>query len=191
MRLLVSGSNGMVGSALLPRLDAAHHTVRRLVRAGGVAGDATWRPDRGELDASALDGIDAVVHLAGTNRPAVGVNPALYVDVAEHFQAIGRAECEGAAEVRNVGERFLAIEVDAISAGGPAALRQDLASRHEPQAGIAVYSRRGGARRRVGRRLCVLAGLRLCPRWGRQHGAERRARDQRAEGFHKEPTSTG
>src|SRR5262245_49312442 len=65
MRLLVSGSNGMVGSALLARLAAAHHSARRLVRSGGEAGDATWRPDRGELDASALDGVDAVVHLAG------------------------------------------------------------------------------------------------------------------------------
>lgn len=65
MRLIVSGSNGMVGSALVARLAAAQHDVRRLVRSGGQAGDATWRPDRGELDAHALDGVDAVVHLAG------------------------------------------------------------------------------------------------------------------------------
>jgi len=68
MRLLVSGSNGMVGSALVARMAAAHHEVRRLVRSGAGSGDLhdfSWRPDRGELDARALDGVDAVVHLAG------------------------------------------------------------------------------------------------------------------------------
>jgi hypothetical protein len=67
MRLLVSGSNGMVGSALVPRLIEARHDVRRLVRSGGGSDVATWRPERGELDARALDGIDAVVHLAGVS----------------------------------------------------------------------------------------------------------------------------
>jgi uncharacterized protein len=68
MRLLVSGSNGMVGSALVARESAANHEVRRLVRSGGASADVhefSWRPDRGELDLRALDGVDAVVHLAG------------------------------------------------------------------------------------------------------------------------------
>jgi uncharacterized protein (TIGR01777 family) len=65
MQLLVSGSSGMVGSALVPKLTEAGHSVRRLVRSGGEATDASWRPDRGELDAHALDGVDAVVHLGG------------------------------------------------------------------------------------------------------------------------------
>lgn len=67
MRLLVAGSNGMVGSALVRELVEARHDVRRLVRSGGGPADATWSPERGELDARALDGIDAVVHLAGVS----------------------------------------------------------------------------------------------------------------------------
>jgi uncharacterized protein (TIGR01777 family) len=67
MQLLVTGSHGMVGSALVPLLTRANHSVRRLVRSGGDAGDANWRPDRGELDARAFDGVDAVVHLAGAS----------------------------------------------------------------------------------------------------------------------------
>jgi uncharacterized protein (TIGR01777 family) len=67
MQVLVSGSSGMVGSALVPLLTDAHHQVRRLVRSGGDSTDASWRPDRGELDARALTGIDAVVHLAGVS----------------------------------------------------------------------------------------------------------------------------
>jgi len=65
MNVIVSGSSGLVGSALLPFLTAGGHTVRRLVRDGGDASDLAWRPDRGELDGRGFAGCDAVVHLAG------------------------------------------------------------------------------------------------------------------------------
>ncbi|MSR47337.1 MAG: TIGR01777 family protein [Planctomycetes bacterium] len=65
MKLVVSGSSGLVGRALVPFLQAGGHTVRRLVRDSGVAEDLTWRPDRGEIDGRGFAGIDAVVHLAG------------------------------------------------------------------------------------------------------------------------------
>ena len=65
--VVVSGASGMIGSALVTRLRAKGHTVRRLVRARRDAqpGDIPWQPDAGVLDASALEGADAVVHLAG------------------------------------------------------------------------------------------------------------------------------
>lgn len=65
MRFIVSGSSGLVGSALVPFLTAGGHAVRRLVREGGAADDLACRPERDELDARPLEGADVVVHLAG------------------------------------------------------------------------------------------------------------------------------
>ena len=64
--VLVSGSRGLIGSALVPALEEGGHRVRRLVRSGGASGDAVrWDPSAGTIDAARLEGVDAVVHLAG------------------------------------------------------------------------------------------------------------------------------
>lgn len=67
MRVLVSGSSGLIGSALLPALLSAGHTVARLVRPGRTpaSGDVAWDPAAGYIDAASLEDFDAVVHLAG------------------------------------------------------------------------------------------------------------------------------
>jgi hypothetical protein len=67
MRILLSGSTGLVGSALVPFLTTGGHEVVRLVRAQSKSGETgiTWDPASGQLDAAALEGFDAVVHLAG------------------------------------------------------------------------------------------------------------------------------
>ncbi|MFN9271082.1 MAG: TIGR01777 family oxidoreductase [Planctomycetaceae bacterium] len=68
MRILVSGSTGLVGSALIPSLVGQGHEVIRLVRAksGSPSKEmATWDPDTGKIDLSGVTPIDAVVHLAG------------------------------------------------------------------------------------------------------------------------------
>jgi hypothetical protein len=65
MRVLVSGSTGLVGSALVERLDGRGHEVGRLVRPETGTEGVAWDPATGEVDAEALDGYDAVVHLAG------------------------------------------------------------------------------------------------------------------------------
>lgn len=65
MRVLVSGATGLIGSALDKALAADGHAVVRLTRSPPGPREKRWHPDNGELDASALDGVDAVVHLAG------------------------------------------------------------------------------------------------------------------------------
>jgi uncharacterized protein (TIGR01777 family) len=69
MRVGISGSSGFIGSHLLSALEAEGDEVVRLVRPGGPAGPQTIRydPDSGAIDAAALDGLDAVVHLAGVS----------------------------------------------------------------------------------------------------------------------------
>ncbi|MGN8245327.1 TIGR01777 family oxidoreductase [Cellulomonas soli] len=68
MRIVVAGSHGFIGSALVPHLQAAGHDVRRLVRhAPRSAEEIAWDPVAGVLDARSLAGVDAVVNLAGVN----------------------------------------------------------------------------------------------------------------------------
>lgn len=60
--ILISGASGLIGSALYNALRGRGHTVSTLSRSSG---DVRWDPENGQLDFGALDGIDAVVHLAG------------------------------------------------------------------------------------------------------------------------------
>jgi uncharacterized protein (TIGR01777 family) len=64
--VLVTGAHGLIGTALIPRLRADGHRVVRLVR-GDPEGsdDVRWDPAAGTIDAAGLEGVDAVVHLAG------------------------------------------------------------------------------------------------------------------------------
>ena len=68
MKILVTGSTGLVGSAVVPFLTTGGHRVLRLVR-GTARGDdeIAWNSATGEIDATKLEGLDAVVHLAGEN----------------------------------------------------------------------------------------------------------------------------
>jgi TIGR01777 family protein len=65
--IVVTGATGMIGSALVERLRANGHTVRRLVRSSAPQqpDDILWDPARGILPTSGIDGAYAVVHLAG------------------------------------------------------------------------------------------------------------------------------
>ena len=67
LKVLITGSSGLIGSALVPLLTAGGHTVRKLVRSRGEAGkDALfWNPAAGETDSSGLESLDVVIHLAG------------------------------------------------------------------------------------------------------------------------------
>ena len=67
MKLLLSGSHGLVGKALSKSLTKDGYEVINLVRRDRVYGkpEIEWHPNKGLLDASQIEGFDAVVHLAG------------------------------------------------------------------------------------------------------------------------------
>lgn len=63
----VTGSHGLIGSALVRFLQTGGHRVRRIVRGAPGRAEIGWNPAAGTIDARALEGVDAVVHLAGEN----------------------------------------------------------------------------------------------------------------------------
>ena len=65
LTVAVSGSSGLIGSALLERLRQDGHTVVPMVRRPAKDGEIHYDPRNGVLDPESLVGVDAVVHLAG------------------------------------------------------------------------------------------------------------------------------
>lgn len=67
MKILISGASGFLGSALTTFLRENGHEVVRLIRPGAPMSSETvvWDPALGQIDATRLEGFDAVVHLSG------------------------------------------------------------------------------------------------------------------------------
>ncbi|MFV0525979.1 MAG: TIGR01777 family oxidoreductase [Acidimicrobiales bacterium] len=66
MDVVITGSSGLIGTALRRALVTAGHRPRRLVRRSAEAADEiSWDPSRGVLDPAGLEGVDAIVNLAG------------------------------------------------------------------------------------------------------------------------------
>lgn len=67
MKILVSGSHGLVGRALIKELSSKGHDVARLVREVPPSNspDVEWHPDREMIASGQMVSLDAVVHLAG------------------------------------------------------------------------------------------------------------------------------
>jgi uncharacterized protein (TIGR01777 family) len=66
VHVAVAGSAGLIGNALVRALEADGHRVGRMVRPASEAGGSIeWDPVTGRIDAAALEGVDAVVNLAG------------------------------------------------------------------------------------------------------------------------------
>ncbi len=84
MRVVISGSSGLIGTALVAHLRAAGHDVLRLVRRTPAAPDERgWDPAAGRIDPGTLDGADAVVGLGGVgigDRPWSGARKQLIRD---------------------------------------------------------------------------------------------------------------
>jgi hypothetical protein len=67
MNIMVTGASGLVGAALVPFLTTGGHRVTRAVRSQPTSNEIYWDPDTAVIDSAKLEGLDAVVHLAGEN----------------------------------------------------------------------------------------------------------------------------
>ena len=66
MRIVISGSSGFIGTALVESLRKDGHEVLRLVRRPATAQtEVTWDPAKGTLDTEKLGHVDAIINLAG------------------------------------------------------------------------------------------------------------------------------
>ena len=88
MRVAVTGSTGLIGRTLVERLEAGGHQAVRVVRPGGSHGSGpstavVWDPTAPEFDAGGLEGLDAVVHLAGEPIAARRWSPDQKTRIAE------------------------------------------------------------------------------------------------------------
>ena len=88
MKVVVTGASGLIGTALVRALETRGDEVTRLVRRPPRTGEAQWDPDSGDIDASALEGQDAVVHLAG-----VGIGDRRWTD--DHKRAVLDSRVKG------------------------------------------------------------------------------------------------
>lgn len=68
--VLVTGATGLIGSALVNALRREGRVVRTLSRAPAGDHAFAWNPERGSIDDRALEGVDAIVHLAGASIAA-------------------------------------------------------------------------------------------------------------------------
>ena len=66
MRVAITGSTGLIGTALVGQLKAEGHSVQRLVRRKATSPEEVqWDPMTGTIDLAALEGVDAIINLAG------------------------------------------------------------------------------------------------------------------------------
>ncbi|AEI62137.1 TIGR01777 family oxidoreductase [Corallococcus macrosporus] len=113
LTIAVTGASGLVGSALVPFLTTGGHTVKRLVRgkADPARNEVAWAPDKGEVDTDALEGVDAVVHLAGVNVAGQRWTP-------EYKDAILKSRTQGTRTLAEALARMKRKPKVLVSAGG-------------------------------------------------------------------------
>jgi uncharacterized protein len=76
MRIAITGSSGLIGTALRLRFAADRYQIVRIVRREAGPGDVRWDPATGDLDPTALNDVDAVINLAGAGIGARRWTPA-------------------------------------------------------------------------------------------------------------------
>ena len=65
MKIIISGASGLIGKPLVKKLSLSGHEVVQLVRRTPNSNESRWNPATGQIDASVIDGADAVIHLSG------------------------------------------------------------------------------------------------------------------------------
>lgn len=82
LRVAITGASGFLGSGLAAFLQTGGHEVIRLERRRDGDG-VFWDPMGGEIDAASLEGLDAVIHLAGENLAGGRWTPAFKARILE------------------------------------------------------------------------------------------------------------
>ena len=100
MSVAVTGSSGLVGSTLVPMLTTGGHRVTKLIRSDAGESDIEWDPQADTFDAKALDGVDAVVHLAGENIAAARWSEKVKERIRSSRVHGTRVLCEGLAKMQ-------------------------------------------------------------------------------------------
>ena len=108
MRVLVSGSHGMIGSHLVEALAQAGHEVVCLVRSKRVGpNEVSWDPANGIIDADGLEGIEAVIHLAGSNIAARRWSRAIKREIRDSRVNGTRLLCQALADMKKPPATFI------------------------------------------------------------------------------------
>jgi uncharacterized protein (TIGR01777 family) len=102
MHIAVTGASGLVGSELVSLLTTGGHHVTALVRGEPRDGEVAWNPKADSFDASSLDGVDAVVHLAGENIAAGRWTDAMKQRIRDSRVHGTRVLCEGLARMKSL-----------------------------------------------------------------------------------------
>lgn len=99
MRVLITGASGFIGRRVVTALREAGHEVVPLIRKISAHGGPGWDPSRGVVDDAALEGIEAVVHLAGepvagrwTRQKTVAIRESRVRGTRVLVDAIGRSQ---------------------------------------------------------------------------------------------------
>jgi uncharacterized protein len=168
--IAVSGSHGLVGRELIPLLTTGGFRIVRLVRRAAADGEVHWSPELDRFDATPLEGLGGVVHLAGENI-ASGRWSTRRKELIRRSRVDGtRVLCEGLARLKHPPRTLIAASaigfygdrgdewVDEQSASGEGFLSEvarqwEAATRPASEAGIrvvllrlgVVLSPRGGA----------------------------------------------
>ena len=109
MRILIAGSSGLVGSALVPFLRTKGNTVTKLVRkATSLADDElAWDPAGGKLELAQLENFDAVINLAGFSLADTRWNQKVKQEILQSRLQATRLLTDSFAKLKNPPKTFI------------------------------------------------------------------------------------